>query len=79
MLIHFHLPALFLDTHKSYAFHSLFRQVFDKSFYHPIDHRRKALISVDFLHPKCVDKSNYLYINTLAILTAVFVCIILYL
>ena len=42
-----------------YAFQSPFRQVFDKSFCHPIDRRRKPLISVDFLPLKCVDNRGF--------------------
>ena len=38
-----------------YAFQSLLRQGVEQSYCHPTDHRRKALISMDFLPPKCVD------------------------
>ncbi|MGB4998032.1 MAG: hypothetical protein WBO90_02735, partial [Blautia wexlerae] len=39
----------------SYAFQSPLRRVFDKSFCHPIDHRRKALISVNVINLKAED------------------------
>ena len=34
----------------------------NKSFCHPIDHRRKALISVGFLPPKCVDRRGFCWL-----------------
>ena len=37
----------------------VFRQVFDKSFCPPTDHRQKALIFVSFLYPKCVDRRGF--------------------
>lgn len=40
----------------SYVFRSLFRQVLDNLSRLPADHAGKALISVGFLPPKCVDK-----------------------
>lgn len=42
-----------------YAFRPAIQMELDKLFYHPIDHRRKALISVDLLPPKCVDKRGF--------------------
>ena len=44
---------------QKYSFQSPFRRVLDKSFCYPIDHRRKALISVGFWHSKCVDRSGF--------------------